>query len=210
MTDPSRHETEVLALQALADADLPVPTIIAVRPASIVMTRMPGERLDTVERDVRLQGLRQSMALLHRLHELPAPQGLPSAPDDYLIVERYRAADGPPLPLNVPPSGGSAFCHGDWTDGNLLASGGAITAIVDWEAAHVGDPLRELARAAWAASRKDSRSFEAMVEAYGADHAEVRAWTAIHAAELWLWFGEAGPPEYHKQLTAELANWPVS
>jgi hypothetical protein len=29
---------------------------------------------------------------------------------------------------------------------------------------------------------------------------------AIHAAELWLWFAEAGPVEYFEQLTKQLAN----
>jgi aminoglycoside phosphotransferase (APT) family kinase protein len=100
------------------------------------------------------------------------------------------------------------FCHGDWTDGNLLVSGGRVTGVVDWEAAHAGDPLRELARAAWGAARKDPRSAEAVIDAYGADAERVRAWYPIHAAELWLWFAHAGPPEYLAQLTAELRDWP--
>lgn len=100
------------------------------------------------------------------------------------------------------------FCHGDWTDGNLLAVDARITAVIDWEASHLGDPLRELSRAAWAAARKDPRSFDALVFAYGAEPAAVRAWLPIHAAELWLWFAEAGPPAYLEQLTGELRNWP--
>ncbi|MDQ4138837.1 MAG: phosphotransferase, partial [Actinomycetota bacterium] len=119
-----------------------------------------------------------------------------------------REAGGPPLPLTIPPTNSRVFCHGDWTDANLLAADGRITAIVDWEAAHVGDPLRELSRAAWAASRKDFRALEILVTAYGADRACVRAWLPIHAAELWLWFAEAGPPQYLEQLTTELQNWP--
>jgi aminoglycoside phosphotransferase (APT) family kinase protein len=82
----------------------------------------------------------------------------------------------------------------------------SITAIGDWEAAHLGDPLRELSRAAWGASRKDPRSFDALVTGYGADPAAVRAWLPIHAAELWLWFSEAGPPEYLQQLTEDLVG----
>ena len=39
---------------------------------------------------------------------------------------------------------------------------------------------------------------------YGADPAAVRAWFPVHAAELWLWFADAGPPAYLTQLTADL------
>ena len=176
-------------------------------PESILMTLMPGERLDSGSADLRLARLQASATWLRRLHERRPPAGLPPSPDDAAIIRRYRAAGGPPLPLVIPPAGPRVFCHGDWTDGNLLAVGTDITAIVDWEAAHLGDPLRELARAAWGASLKDVRSIDALVLGYGADPARVRAWFPIHAAELWLWFAEAGPPEYLEQLTQKLTRW---
>jgi aminoglycoside phosphotransferase (APT) family kinase protein len=208
LRDPLRHHTELLALRALADTGLPVPRIVEVEPGSILMTLMPGERLDGSDADRRLDRLRASATVLHRLHDLQPPPGLPTAPDDGLIISRYRDAGGPPLPLEVPSAVRPVFCHGDWTDGNLLAVDRTITAVIDWEAAHLGDPLRELSRAAWAAARKDPRSFDTLVEAYRADPDRVQAWLPIHAAELWLWFAEAGPPEYLKQLTAELVDWP--
>jgi aminoglycoside phosphotransferase len=210
IADPVRHNTEVLALAALAHAGLPVPELVRVRSGSILMTLMPGERLDSRGADLRLDGLRASATLLRRLHSMQPPRHLPPAPDDALIIRRYRDAGGPPLPLVIPPGQEPVFCHGDWTDGNLLAEEGRITGVVDWEAAHAGDPIRELSRAAWAAARKDPRSFEVIVDAYGADLAAVQAWTAIHAAELWLWFAEAGPPEYLEELTAELLVWPTA
>lgn len=207
ITDPARHETEVRALRALAGSGLPVPDLVDVRPGSILMTVMPGVRLDEVGADERLRGLGDSAALLRRLHVLRPLPGLGTPPDDALIVQRYLDARGPSLPLTVPRSSGSAFCHGDWTDGNLLACDGVVTAVVDWEAAHVGDPVRELSRAAWAASRKDPRAYDVLIEAYGADPVEVAGWNAIHAAELWLWFAHAGPPEYLGRLTLELGDW---
>jgi aminoglycoside phosphotransferase len=210
MSDPRRHDTEVLSLRALRGSGIPIPELVEVSPGSIVMTRMPGERLDSVDAETRLDGLRASAALLRRLHSLPAPAGIATAPDDRRIVRRYRDAGGPALPLEIPPNSGVAFCHGDWTDGNLLAEDGTITAVLDWEAAHVGDPVRDLARAAWGAARKDPRSFDVIVDAYGADPARVRAWVPVDAAELWLWFREAGPPEYLDALTAELSAWPGS
>ena len=207
--DPSRREVEVLALRALADQDLPVPELLEVGPESIVMTLMEGERLDSGDADLRLERLHTSAPVLRRLHARRPPAGLPPGPDDALIIERYQAAGGPPLPLVIPPTSPPTFCHGDWTDGNLLATGSEITAVIDWEAAHVGDPLRELSRAAWGASLKDVRSVGALVEGYDADPAEVRAWFPIHAAELWLWFSRAGPPEYLHQLTEKLTCWPA-
>ncbi len=206
--DLARRDTEVLALRALAGQRLPVPELVEVRSQSILMTLLPGGRVDDGSSELRRARLEGSAAWLRRLHELPPPPGLPAAPDDEAVVRRYRDAGGPALPLVVPPTGRLRFCHGDWTDGNLLAVDDRITGIVDWEAAHLGDPLRELSRAAWGAARKDPRSADALVTGYGADLAAVRAWYPVHAAELWLWFAEAGPVAYFEQLTEELARWP--
>jgi hypothetical protein len=120
------------------------------------MTLMPGERLDSTSADLRLRRLYASGNMLRRLHKQHPPVALPPAPDDARIIARYKDAAGPPLPLAVPPASPAVFCHGDWTDGNLLVVGTGITAIIDWEAAHLGDPLRELSRAAWGASSKMS------------------------------------------------------
>ncbi len=206
-SDRARLDVEVIALRALAEQDLPVPELLVVRADSILMTLMAGDRIDSESSDRRVQRLRVSGSWLRRLHSVPAPTGLPLAPDDASIIARYRDAGGPPLPLAVPPARPPVFCHGDWTAGNLLAIGSDITALLDWEAAHLGDPLRELARAAWGSSLDDERSADALIDGYGADPAAVRAWFPIHAAELWLWFAEAGPLEYLERLTTQLREW---
>ena len=206
--DPAARATEVLALRALAGQGLPAPALLEVGAESVVMTLMPGERLDAGSADVRLDRLRASAPLLRRLHGLRPPPGLPAAPDDAVLIRRYGDAGGPPLPLVLPPPERPAFCHGDWTDANLLAVDLGITAVLDWEAAHLGDPVRELARAAWGAARKDPRALDALVTAYGADPCAIRAWLPVHAAELWLWFAAAGPPAYLAELTADLLAWP--
>ena len=205
--DVYRRDVEVVALRALAGQDLPVPELLELRADSILMTLMPGERVDSDRSERQVQRLRASARWLRRLHEVPAPEGLPPAPDDAGIVARYRDAGGPALPLVIPPPTPAVFCHGDWTAGNLLAVGTDITGVIDWEAAHLGDPLRDLSRAAWGSSLDDDRSADALVDGYGADSAAVRAWFPIHAAELWLWFSEAGPPEYLERLTARLQRW---
>lgn len=204
LSDPARHDNEVRALQALVGSGLPVPELVEEHPGTILMTELPGARLDDQDPVARREALRASAQLLRGLHEAEPPSRLLPPPDDAAIIRRYRAADAPPLPLVIPSASGLAFCHGDWTDGNLLSVKGRITGVVDWEAAHVGDPLRELSRAAWGAGRKDPLSADALIDAYGADPVRVRAWYPIHAAELWLWFAEAGPPAYLAELAADL------
>ena len=45
-----------------------------------------------------------------------------------------------------PPSGEQVLVHGDFRSGNFLYSAaGTIEAVLDWEMAHVGDPLEDLA-----------------------------------------------------------------
>ncbi|MBF2754054.1 MAG: phosphotransferase family protein, partial [Gammaproteobacteria bacterium AqS3] len=48
-----------------------------------------------------------------------------------------------------PEAGRLSLVHGDYRTGNLLVDGGRITAVLDWEMAHLGDPLEDLA---WALS----------------------------------------------------------
>lgn len=38
----------------------------------------------------------------------------------------------------------SAVVHGDFRNGNLLIDEGGITAVLDWELAHIGDPMEDL------------------------------------------------------------------
>jgi aminoglycoside phosphotransferase (APT) family kinase protein len=58
---------------------------------------------------------------------------------------------------NPPPSPRVAIVHGDFRTGNFLFDGdGRIRAILDWEMAHLGDPLEDLAWALdplWSADR---------------------------------------------------------
>jgi aminoglycoside phosphotransferase (APT) family kinase protein len=44
----------------------------------------------------------------------------------------------------VRPSGRTVLVHGDFKPGNALISDGRISALLDWETAHLGDPLEDL------------------------------------------------------------------
>jgi aminoglycoside phosphotransferase (APT) family kinase protein len=67
-------------------------------------------------------------------------------------------ADAPPqmhyamrwLEANAQPASRIRIVHGDYRVGNFLALNGRITAILDWELVHLGDPHEDLA---WAALR---------------------------------------------------------
>jgi aminoglycoside phosphotransferase (APT) family kinase protein len=54
------------------------------------------------------------------------------------------------LEANAPVAERVTVVHGDYRVGNFLQSGGRISAILDWETVHLGDPHEDLA---WAQSR---------------------------------------------------------
>lgn len=111
-----------------------------------------------------------ALAALHRLDWTSRPiaglAGLPSAgapitaanaarrvvADWGALIERWALR---PYPLaqwglrwlerNAPTAPRVAVVHGDYRTGNFLEEGGRITAILDWELVHLGDPHEDLA-----------------------------------------------------------------
>lgn len=82
-----------------------------------------------------------------------------------------------------------AIVHGDFRSGNLLTSeAGELTAILDWEMAHVGDPMEDLAWACdplWAHGGEDAAAMlprDAAIAAWRAGSG--RAFDAAH----WNWW----------------------
>ncbi len=49
------------------------------------------------------------------------------------------------LKTHEPPSHGEVLTHGDFRIGNLMLSETTLTAVLDWEFAHLGDPAEDLA-----------------------------------------------------------------
>lgn len=45
---------------------------------------------------------------------------------------------------NLPEDSRTTLVHGDFRNGNLMVTPDGITAVLDWELAHVGDPVRDL------------------------------------------------------------------
>ena len=48
------------------------------------------------------------------------------------------------LQNQLPPPGRLALCHGDFQTSNFLYKDGKISALIDWENAHIGDPREDL------------------------------------------------------------------
>ena len=157
-------------LRALAAGGLPVPRVHGVcdDPEAIVMDRVPGERdislaaSDDERRRVAFQYI-EAMAAMHGLDTGPFEAlgiSRPATPEDLALAyvnanqplyERTKPGPEPLLEFalgwlrrNVPRDRTEAcFIHGD--AGQFLFAEGKLTALHDFEASHIGDPLADLA-----------------------------------------------------------------
>lgn len=163
------RETDVV--RALREREIAVPAVLAhdVGLQATLFERVSGrddvhqledrERVDKIARDFMRQ--------LARWHSIPvetlAVEGLatPKTPDEYGLagiddLERgYTASTKTPDPLatltfawlrrNVPePPDRPVLVQGDTGPGNFLYEGDRVSAILDWECAHIGDPVEDL------------------------------------------------------------------
>jgi hypothetical protein len=48
------------------------------------------------------------------------------------------------LLAHLPENSRTTLVHGDFRNGNLMVSSDGVTAVLDWELAHIGDPVRDL------------------------------------------------------------------
>ncbi|MGF1472126.1 MAG: phosphotransferase family protein [Rubrobacteraceae bacterium] len=106
---------------------------------------------------------RQMAEELSRIHAIPAGQlpDLPGAPvktgTEYALsmLESELDALGEPHPAielgllwlreNWPPNYGVVLNHGDFRLGNFMVNGEGLVGVLDWEFAHYGDPVEDLA-----------------------------------------------------------------
>ncbi len=166
----SSRDAAVLA--ALAATDVPVPQVHGADAGLrvVLLERVPGRSDfpavdDEREREPTAGHLMEVTAALHRLDpadldiaHLPAPApGTDHAAAQLAALEGVAAIIGDDLhPLfcsglawlrrHVPPdTGRTALVHSDMGPGNFLAAGGRVTAVLDWEVAHWGDPMEDLA-----------------------------------------------------------------
>lgn len=163
---------EFQILEALAAAGVKVPGVVACNPdpPGILMECVPGDgdylALTDPERRRRLD--HQFLAELVKVHQLDigpfADLGLavPSTPEEYLTQDLdvweglYRATIARPVPLLEftcrwlrrhvpPPPERPVLVQGDTGPGQYMFDGEEMTAVIDWELAHIGDPMLDLA-----------------------------------------------------------------
>ena len=197
---------EAAVYRALQGTGLPIPTLHAVEPngRAMVMERVRGEdNVAAVDDPARRASIgRDYLTWLGRLHSLDvgtldlSALGVPANGPDHALLDldlwraiMLRRATGwvaPSTELALTwlrehaPDTASAtsLCHGDAGPGNFLFEGDEVTALLDWEFAHVGDPHDDLA---WVAVRNHllGRPFDV--------HDCYDAWKAETGIEIETW-----------------------
>ncbi len=190
---------EARVLQAAFDTGVPVPELIASGELSsgakfMVLAHVSGETIarkilrDDRFADARPVLVRDMARALARLHAIDADavSGLPSIDQ----VEQYRSTldnlnaslgqSHPAFELafawlerNRPASQRRTLVHGDFRLGNVMVDEPGLVAVLDWELAHIGDPLEDLGWLCVRAWRFGSRlpvagigTYEELLDAY--------------------------------------------
>ncbi len=164
---------EATVYRALAGTNVRIPELIAETQGALLMEMARGRpELDHLDSAVRVQILDDYVDALADLHRIDASSGFAALdpPADagsaaqqvmQLWEGIYRSRVRRPSPLarfasrwlkhNAPTTAERlVVCHGDVGPGNFMHDGERVTAMLDWEFVHVGDPMDDLA---WLAFR---------------------------------------------------------
>jgi aminoglycoside phosphotransferase (APT) family kinase protein len=159
---------EAALLEAAAGADVPVPRVVAagdggngMGAAFMIMEFVDGETIPRrILRDEHLVDVRPVLAdqcgrVLASIHRIPPAEVPGLAGGDPLeqlrdLLDRVGQAH-PAFELGLrwlaesrPPQTAQSVVHGDFRNGNLIIGAEGIRAVLDWELAHLGDPLEDL------------------------------------------------------------------
>lgn len=186
---------EAAVYRALAATNVPVPRIVAVAEdgQAVLSERARGSEdilsLPADARDEVMESFLRVLADLHRLDvtSLGLPFAVPATPEEHASLDidmwqRMLVAKGAPNPMLEFTFGWlrrhaqslvsrTVLCHGDCGPGNFLHDGSSVTAVLDWEFAHFGDPMDDLAwvsmRSSFAGDLKVERVFDRYTELTG-------------------------------------------
>lgn len=171
-TGQTDRATEYLLLQAAATGGVAVPTVRFLLDdgddlgAGFVMARVDGETIprkllrDDEYADARPQLTDQCARAAAAIHALPVA-GLPhlAHQDAVTLIDEFRGiidALGEPHPAfelglrwladhaATLPATAPALVHGDFRNGNFIVGPDGLRAVLDWELAHLGDPIEDL------------------------------------------------------------------
>jgi aminoglycoside phosphotransferase (APT) family kinase protein len=154
---------EASLLRAVAAAGVPVPEVVADADDFLVMQWLDGETIARrILRDERYAVARpglveQAAVALARLHTGVGPDVVEGLPDEGDVLGELRSTldrlgePHPALELGLlrlagtrPAPTGRTVVHGDFRLGNWMVDDAGLCGVLDWELAHVGDPVEDL------------------------------------------------------------------
>ena len=181
--DPWTLHREATVYLALQDGPVRVPRVLGVHPVhqAMLSERVKGGNwfsriADPAEQEATAQDFMAQLAALHSLDavglDLPAfppvqtvAEAVPGELDEWDRVLAARGGTPDPalafslrwLRRNVPSYDGPlVLVQGDTGPGNFMYADGRVTAVVDWELAHLGDPMDDIA---WLSLRATQEPF---------------------------------------------------
>jgi aminoglycoside phosphotransferase (APT) family kinase protein len=156
-------DVEARLLRAGAEAGVPVPEVVSSDAGYLVCAAVPGETIPRkLLRDDEFAPARPTLAAqvggaLARIQaipveafaDLPRPDPLADLRDGFDAFAQphpafelaFRWLDDP---ARKPPVRHDTVVHGDFRMGNFIVGPDGLRAVLDWELAHVGDPLEDL------------------------------------------------------------------
>jgi aminoglycoside phosphotransferase (APT) family kinase protein len=159
--------TEAAILVAAAQAGVPVPKLrldatdgLIGQPA-FVTDRIEGETIprrilrDDAYANARPQLAAQCGRVLAAIHRIP-PESVAGLEQQDQVTQFRDVLDGfdephPAFELgfrwleaNRPPPTRTVIVHGDFRNGNMIVGPDGVRAVLDWELAHLGDPMEDL------------------------------------------------------------------
>lgn len=156
------HEAGVPVAEVLVtDADASDEQRDAIGAAFMVVERLDGQTIARkILRDDEFAAARPRLAAqcgdaLARIHSIPADAvpGLEQTDqvDQYRVAHDQLGIPSPAFELgfrwleaNRPSSSPVTVVHGDFRLGNLIIDTSGLRAVIDWELAHLGDPMEDL------------------------------------------------------------------
>ncbi len=241
LDDPWTLQREAQVYVALQGTEVPVPTVHAVHPTlqAMLSERIVAENwfnriTEEAERVSTARHFMECLAALHRID--PASLDLPGFPEPTSVADmvRYELAEwetilstrgGEVDPMlrfsmdwlarNIPDYDGPVvLVQGDTGPGNFLYENGRVLAVVDWELAHLGDPMDDIAWLALRATQEELPDFPALLAEYAELSGNAIDAKRVHyyevMAEAKLQVMRHRPPaaddEESKQGTADAGN----
>ena len=191
--DPWTLHREATVYLALQDSPVPVPRVLGVHPVhqAMLSERVVGENWFSriVDESERESTARDFMITLAALHALDATAlDLPAFPSVKTVHDAVRAEldelervlaerGGQPDPAlifslrwlrrHIPDyDGPPVLVQGDTGPGNFMYLGGRVVAVVDWELAHLGDPMDDIAWLSLRATQEPFTDFPTRLREY--------------------------------------------